>query len=189
VVRLHSYAPQQSALLPMLLSEAAAGRYDVLMAHARMVEEALGDMISVGLQLSVSCAEDAPWLRANPGDAGTLLGTSFVDFVRAQCEIWPRGRVPADFHTPVRASQPVLLLSGELDPVTPARYGQEVARTLPQSRHLVLRGQGHSVLQVGCVPRLLAGFIDSADARRLDAACLDQLAYTPPFAGAYGWEP
>lgn len=189
VVRLHAYAPQQSALLPMLLSGAAAGRYDVLMAHARMVEEALGDMISIGLQLSVSCAEDAPWLRADPADAGTLLGTSFVDFVRAQCEVWPRGRVPGDFHTPVRASQPVLLLSGEFDPVTPARYGEEVARTLPQSRHLLLRGQGHSVLQVGCVPRLLADFIESADARGLDAGCLDQLTYTPPFAGPYGWEP
>jgi pimeloyl-ACP methyl ester carboxylesterase len=189
VVRLHAYAPQQFAMVPMLLASAAEGRYEVMMSQARMIEEMLGDMISVGLQLSVSCAEDAPWLRADPADNDTLLGTSFVEFVRAQCEIWPRGSVPKDFHEPVKASNPVLLLSGEFDPVTPQRYGAEVARTLPNSRHLVLRGQGHSVMQIGCTPRLVSDFIERAEAQGLDASCLDQLTYVPPFTGPYGWEP
>ena len=63
-----------------------------------------------------------------------------------------------------RPSDPVLLLSGEFDPVTPPRYGEAVARTLPNARHLVLRGQGHGVLGVGCTPRLLAEFLERADA-------------------------
>jgi pimeloyl-ACP methyl ester carboxylesterase len=83
----------------------------------------------------------------------------------------------------------VLLLSGEFDPVTPPRYGDEVARTLPNGRHLVLPGQGHNVMTVGCVPRIMAQFLDSADSRDLDVSCLDQIIYTPPFAGPYGWEP
>lgn len=189
VVRLHSYAPPQFAMVPMLLAAAAEGRYDVMMSQARMIEQMLGDMISVGLQLSVSCAEDVPWLRADPADKDTMLGTSFVDFMRAQCEIWPRGSMPGDFHEPVRASNPVLLLSGEFDPVTPPRYGEEVARTLPNSRHLVLRGQGHGVMRIGCAPRLAGEFIERADAKGLDASCLDQLTYVPPFTGSYGWEP
>jgi pimeloyl-ACP methyl ester carboxylesterase len=189
VVRLHAYAPQQFAMVPMLLAAAAEGRYDVMMSQARMIEQLLGDMISVGLQLSVSCAEDVPWLRADPADGKTLLGTSFVDFMRAQCEVWPRGKLPQDFHGPVKAPNPVLLLSGEFDPVTPPRYGDEVARTLPNSRHLVLRGQGHSVMQIGCTPRLMGDFIERADARGIDASCLDQLTYVPPFTGSYGWEP
>jgi pimeloyl-ACP methyl ester carboxylesterase len=189
VVRLHAYAPQQFAMVPMLLAEAAQGRYEVLMSQARMIEQMLGESISVGLSLSVSCAEDAPWLEVDPADEGTVLGTAFVEFVRAQCEVWPRGRVPADFHAPVESSHPVLLLSGEFDPVTPRRYGDEVARSLPRSRHLVLRGQGHSVMHVGCVPRLMAEFVMRADASGLDAGCLDQLTYVPPFTGSYGWEP
>jgi pimeloyl-ACP methyl ester carboxylesterase len=189
VVRLHAYAPQQFALVPMLIAEATQGRYEVLMSQARMIEQMLGESISAGLSLSVSCAEDAPQLQADPADEGTLLGTAFVDFVRAQCEVWPRGRMPVDFHAPVESSHPVLLLSGEFDPVTPQRYGDEVARSLPRSRHLVLRGQGHSVMSVGCVPRLMADFVARADARDLDAACLDQLTYVPPFTGPYGWEP
>jgi pimeloyl-ACP methyl ester carboxylesterase len=83
----------------------------------------------------------------------------------------------------------VLLLSGELDPVTPPRYGEAVARHLPNGRHLVLRGQGHSVMATGCVPRLVARFVDTADARSLDAGCLDRLAAPPPFLGAFGWGP
>jgi ABC-type multidrug transport system fused ATPase/permease subunit len=40
----------------------------------------------------------------------------------------------------------VLLISGEYDPVTPPRYGDEVAADLGNARHLVLKGQGHSLL-------------------------------------------
>jgi hypothetical protein len=35
----------------------------------------------------------------------------------------------------------------------------------------------------------MARFVATADAKGLDAGCLEQLGYTPPFAGAYGWEP
>jgi predicted esterase len=83
----------------------------------------------------------------------------------------------------VRSDRPVLLLSGDLDPVTPARYGEQVARFLPNGRHLVLRGQGHNVMGAGCMPRLMGQFIETADARSLDARCLDRLTYTPLFRG------
>ena len=189
VVRLHAYAPQMFAMLPMLLAAAEEGRYETLMAQARMVEQLVGEQISIPLQLSVSCAEDEPWLQARPADRDTLIGTAFVDMTHAQCSVWPRGSAPADFHAPVKAAQPVLMLSGELDPVTPPRYGAEVGKTLPQSRHLVLRGQGHSVMGIGCTPKLIGQFIERADAKQLDASCLDQLMYVPPFAGSYGWDP
>ena len=189
VVRLHAYAPQLFAMLPMLLAEAADGHYEALMAQSRMVEQLVGEQISLALQLSVSCTEDAPGLVADPADRQTLLGTEFVDFLQAQCSAWPRGETPADFHDALTSVRPVLLLSGELDPVTPPRYGEAVARTLPQSRHLALRGQGHGVLEVGCTPRLVAQFVENGDAQHLDTKCLDALTYAPPFAGAYGWDP
>jgi pimeloyl-ACP methyl ester carboxylesterase len=189
VVRLHAYSPQLFAMLPMLLESAQAGRYDRLMAQARMVEELIGEQITIPLQLSVSCAEDAPRLRADPADADTLLGTDFVEVLQAQCAAWPRGAVPADFGEPVRSDRPVLLLSGEFDPVTPPRYGESVRATLPNSRHLVLRGQGHGVMGVGCMPRVLGDFIDRPEPARLDVKCLDAVGYVPPFTGAHGWEP
>ena len=159
------------------------------MAQARMVGQLVGEQISVPLQLAVSCAEDAPWLVSDPADRDTLMGSSFVDVLRAQCEVWPRGRVPGDFHAPVTTGRPVLLFSGEFDPVTPPRYGEAVARGLPHARHLVLHGQGHGVLGVGCTPRLLGRFLDRPEPAHLDAACIDALGYMPPFTGAYGWDP
>ncbi len=189
VVRLYAYAPQLAAMLPRSLAEASAGRPEVLMAQARMIESLIGEQIALGPQLSVSCAEDADRLRVDPADSGTLMGTEFVAAVLAQCEVWPRGRRPADFNAPVQSDRPVLLLSGELDPVTPLRYGEAVVKHLPNGRHLVARGQGHNVMAAGCLPRLMGRFVATADARGLDAACLEQLAPPPPFLGAYGWGP
>jgi hypothetical protein len=53
----------------------------------------------------------------------------------------------------------------------------------------VLKGQGHSLLSTGCMPKLAAQFIERADALGLDASCLERVAPAPPFSGLYGWEP
>lgn len=189
VVRLYAYAPAAAAMLPLTLHEAAEGRAEPLMAQAQMMLGQVSEQIMHGMQLSVMCSEEGARLRPDPADAGTVLGSEFIDFTLAQCAVWPKGAVPEDFHTPLRSDAPVLLLSGEFDPVTPPRYGAQVLAGLARGRHLVLRGQGHNVIGVGCTPKLVARFVDTADAKALDAACLDKLAYAPPFAGFYGWEP
>jgi pimeloyl-ACP methyl ester carboxylesterase len=159
------------------------------MAQASMIESLVGEQIAQGMALSVTCSEDAKWLRARQEDRETVLGNAFVAAIKAQCEAWPRGHVPGDFHQPVRADTPVLVLSGEFDPVTPPRYGEQVVETLPNGRHLVLRGQAHNVMTAGCAPRLMSQFVDRADALGLDVQCLEQLIRTPVFTGAHGWEP
>jgi pimeloyl-ACP methyl ester carboxylesterase len=189
VVRMYAYAPMAAAMLPLTLHEAAEGRAEPLMAQAQMMLGQVSEQIMHGMQLSVLCSEDAPQLQLDPADAGSVLGTEFIEFTQAQCGVWPRSAVPDDFHAPLRSDVPVLLLSGEYDPVTPPRYGEQVLQGLAHGRHLVLRGQGHNVLGVGCMPKLVARFIDTAKAAELDAGCLEHLAYAPPFVGFYGWEP
>lgn len=189
VARLHAYVPQLAAMLPMTLAEAAAGRPGILLAQRYMMESLVGEQIMHGMELSVVCSEDADRLVADPADAGTVMGTGFIDWILAQCLVWPRGARPAEFREPVRSDVPALLMSGEFDPVTPPRYGERVLQTLPNARHLVARGQGHNVMTAGCLPRLMARFIATADAHDLDAGCMDRLIRTPPFTGAYGWEP
>ncbi|MBS7458969.1 alpha/beta fold hydrolase [Coralloluteibacterium stylophorae] len=189
VVRMYAYQPVTAAMLPLVLSEAAAGRYGPLAAQARMMADQLGDAIMHGMQLSVTCTEDIGDAPADPGDAATLLGDTLTSYLAAQCGEWPRGSMPRDFHDAVSSDVPSLLLSGEYDPVTPPRYGEAVLAGLAHGRHLVLAGQGHNVLPVGCTPRLLARFVETADAEALDAGCLAGLAPAPPFAGFYGWEP
>jgi hypothetical protein len=72
-----------------------------------------------------------------------------------------------------------LILSGGNDPVTPARYGEQVHRGLSKSKHLVLAGQGHGQIGVGCVPRLVAEFIAAGDVDRIDSECTKTVAPAP----------
>lgn len=189
LLRMYAYQPAATATLPLLLHEAADGRYQSLMAQAQMLMTDLGGQIAHGMQLSVTCTEDYPDMAAGNGDAGTVMGTELLDFTRAQCEVWPRGERAAGFREPLATDVPMLAISGEFDPVTPPRYGEAVVEHLPNGRHLILPGQGHNVLPAGCMPTLAAQFIESADAGVLDASCLDRLQPVPPFAGTYGWEP
>jgi pimeloyl-ACP methyl ester carboxylesterase len=188
-MRMYAYAPLASSLLPLQLKEASEGRYDGLMAMAKMLDSAMAGQMMFGMQLSVICSEDAYGLKDNPDDVATLLGNQFADYLGAQCQVWPKGAMPADFHAALHTRVPALLMSGEFDPVTPPRYGEEVAKRLPNARHLIVRGQGHNVIGSGCMPKLLAQFIDTADAKALDAKCLQTVPYTPPFTSFNGWEP
>ena len=189
LVRMYAYMPTAASLLPIMLDDANRGHYEGLMALSKMLSSELEEAMAMGMQLSVLCTEDGSGLRADPDGAGTLLGNDLVDYLAAQCKVWPKGDAPADFHAPLATRVPALLMSGEYDPVTPPRYGDDVARHLPNGRHLVLRGQGHNVIGAGCMPKLFAQFLDTADAKALDAKCLDTLAYVPPFTSFNGWEP
>lgn len=189
LLRLYSYSPMTASALPVILAQARDGDYAALLAQARLLMSRVGDSIMHGMQLSVMCTEDAPELRENPADVGTVLGAEFVRFTLAQCEVWPRGERSADFRAPLTGDIPVLAISGELDPVTPPRYADRAIEGLAKARHFVLKGQGHTPLAVGCMPRLFAQFIERADARELEADCLDALAPLPPGTGLHGWEP
>ena len=112
-----------------------------------------------------------------------------IEVMHAQCSAWPKGERPADFHDPLSSDVPVLLMSGEFDPVTPPRYGEETAKGYRNGRHLVVRGRGHIVLTAGCMPKLAAEFIDKNEAKALDAACLDVMPAIPAFLHANGWGP
>ena len=189
LTRMFAYAPQAAALLPLVLNEADQGRYAPLMSLTQMIQGQVSEQIMHGMQLSVICAEDADLLKDDPADADTVMGSDLSTVLVAQCKAWPTGERPADFHAPFKSSLPTLLLSGEFDPVTPPRYGEQVLKGLPNGRHLVLRGQGHGSFASGCMPKLMGQFLESADAKQLDAKCLDSLGYVPPFVSFNGWEP
>ncbi|HST44002.1 MAG TPA: alpha/beta fold hydrolase [Luteimonas sp.] len=189
LLRMYSYQPQVAATLPLLLNEAAQGRYESLLAQSRMLTGNVSDSIMHGMQLSVMCTEDAVDMRVDAADARTVLGNELVGYAKEQCAVWPKGVRSAGFREPLSGPLPVLAISGEFDPVTPPRYGDQVVASLPNGRHLMLPGQGHSVLGAGCMPKLFAQFVERADARALDADCLKRLTPMAPFAGYYGWEP
>lgn len=189
LLRMFSYQPNTASTLPLLLHDAAQGRYAPMLAQSRMIMGSLGDQMAHGMQLSVICTEDVADMAIDPDDAGSVLGTDMVELLQAQCPAWPTAPRAPGFRDPLAGDVPVLAISGEFDPVTPPRYGDEIVAHLPRGRHLVAPGQGHNVIGAGCMPKLFAQFIERADAADIDASCLDRLAPAPPFAGYYGWEP
>lgn len=183
-----SYMPQLSSLLPVVLDEAAHGRYAPLMSLSRMAGRNMGVQMNRGMQWSVICAEDADRYH-EPAASDRLLGPEVARMFFAACPAWNVGTRPKDFTAPFTSKLPVLLLSGQFDPVTPPPYAEQVLKTLPNGRHLVAKGQGHGTLNAGCMPRVLGQFLDSANARDLDATCLDTLTAVPAFTSFNGWEP
>ena len=105
------------------------------------------------------------------------------------CKLWPRGPVDEDLHAPLQSDIPTLLLSGEADPVTPPADAERAARGLARHRHLILRGEGHGQLATGCVPKLMAEFLDAAAPARLDATCLERHLSAPFFVSMTGPTP
>ena len=186
LVRLYAYSPYTAALLPYVLKEADAGHFAPLLGQAQLAIGDVEEHLNGGMGLSVSCAEDAGQLHANPAAVDTVMGNALVAELVTACSVWPHGQRPQDFGEPLQGRVPVLVLAGEHDPVTPPRYGRAIVRTLPRGRLIEIVGQGHAVLGVGCVPRLMNDFIRTLDAKGLDTHCLDVLAQTPVFVDANG---
>jgi pimeloyl-ACP methyl ester carboxylesterase len=189
LVRLFAYSAETSALLPHTIRSALDGDYAPLVAQSEIINDELSDLEGNGMQLSVICAEDADLLVDRPQDAKLLLGDALIRVMRAQCEVWPRGTRSQDFHLPIESDKPVLILEGEWDPVTPPRYGEAILKGLPNGRLLVAKGQGHSVLARGCLPRLASRFVESLDAKNLDAGCIADFGPTPAFIDYNGAGP
>ena len=189
LARMYAYAPETAALLPLAVARAQSGDAAPLLGQLRMLERDLESLGENAMQYSVICAEDAPWLAPRPQDADTLLGGTLAEAFLATCSVWPRGDRAADFPEPARGDTPVLLLAGEFDPVTPPRYAEQIAETLPRSRVLVAQGQGHSVMGRGCLPRLVGEFVAKPDAAALDAGCIADFGPLPAFLDFNGAAP
>ncbi len=192
-LRFLSYSAIQASLLPALIHQAAHGKLRPMTSQAIMNARQIGDQLANGMQYSVICSEDEPFFAAAGIDraamAKTYQGTELVDALHEICKLWPRGPVDADLHAPLHSDIPTLLLSGEADPVTPPADAERVATGLTHHRHLILKGEGHGQLGTGCVPKLMADFLDSAAPEALDAACLEQHSPEPFFLSMTGPAP
>ncbi len=189
-IRLLSYSSETQALIPILLEQASLGDWQPLASQALLQVQNIEDVIARGMELSVICSEDEPFFPSNIDQHNTLLGQLLIELTQAQCAVWPRGHVPNDFHTPMINNEvPVLLLSGEYDPVTPPNYGEQAAEQFANSQHWVIPGRGHSVLRHGCLPDQVALFFADADLSVLDAECINRIGPMPFFLSMTGPQP
>ncbi|NNE05213.1 MAG: alpha/beta hydrolase [Xanthomonadales bacterium] len=189
-VRFLSYSSESQAVLPLLIHEAlTTGDLSRMASQALLVMSGLSEMLARGMELSVMCAEDYPFLDFNDDQGDTIIGNILLDVVRTSCEVWPAGQVPQGFHEPVESDVPVLLVSGQRDPVTPPHYAARVAETFPNSVNLVARGQSHSVLRNVCLRDIATEFIKNGGIEDLDTSCVEDIRPSPFFTSLLGPEP
>jgi len=194
VLRLASYTPELAALLPLDLHEAgAAGDFAPLAGQFLLIDRLYGDAIAEGMNDTVVCSEDVPFYHVDAAQRAelsrTFLGTSQLDGLQAVCKIWPHGPVDVDFHQPLHADVPALLLSGSNDPITPPRYAAQASRGFSRSLSLVISGFGHGQLTDPCMAGVMADFVRRASVSGLHTACTRDLAPMPFFLTRNGPTP
>lgn len=192
-VRLLSYHPNSIALIPLLIDEAAKGNYAPLAAQFLQIAESMSDALALGMHNAIVCTEDVPFIDpaaiSEEALAQTYIGPVQADALAAICSIWPRGPIDDDFKTPVVSDKPVLLLSGEADPITPPYFADQVALTLGNVMHITGAEQGHGQAMRGCMPDILGRFVETASIEDLGEDCFNAVFSMPFFLDFSGPSP
>lgn len=180
------YSRDLTVLLPRAISNAEKEDYRLLAAVSALSGEQTELMnIAEGMRYSVICNEDWPLLSQDDIEQSKpFLGFSFVKDMQPICATWPKAELPADYWQPIKSDVPALLLSGKHDPVTPEAWAKDVAAHLPNASLLSAAGGNHSISAEGCVPQLIAQFIERASMQQVDADCVKNIKPLPLVLGA-----
>jgi pimeloyl-ACP methyl ester carboxylesterase len=193
-IRLALYAPSTTALIPLIIDQAAnEGNYLPIAASALRMLHQLTDSMNYGMHNAVVCTEDAPFYNDADEDftalGQTYLGREMYDSLKAMCSVWPAGVIDESMKVPVTSDVPTLILSGEFDPITPPAYGEAVLQRLSNAKHVIAPGQGHGTIASGCIPKLILNFVESANVEEIDDSCTVHLGTYPFFIDLMGPPP
>jgi pimeloyl-ACP methyl ester carboxylesterase len=179
------YAPDRAARIPMILHRAAAGDFAPFYAASRRIGPT---ELADGLYLSITCSESIAGMdyrAASVASMQTPFGNYRLFVQREACRHWPSFTPASAFFAPPTPAMPVLLVSGERDPVAPPDWAEAIARRAPHARHLILPGGGHVLDGMAgvdtCLDPLIVRFLDNADTGGLDTSCIAAM-HPPPFA-------
>lgn len=176
------YDARASARLPLLIHQAAQGRLDPLADAAVRSRYNITKGIALGELLSVTCAEDIPYIdpaKIAERTAGTFLGDFRVRQQMAACGEWPRARMEPGHREPVRTDVPVLLLSGERDPVTPPAFAERARERFANSLLVVIPFGSH-LNPWTCIDEVRRQLIEKGAVQGIDTSCMGKIE-RPPF--------
>lgn len=204
-LRYQLYTVQGARRLPQLLARAAAGDYQPIAQASIENRRRLEQQLARGMFLSVTCAEDVPFMNpahVRAASSGTRLGDYRVRQQVDACATWPRGEgqwwavsggaptsAARGAATPGGASPailrvPTLVQVGEFDPATPVAIARSGMPLLPNGRLLVIPHGAHAFGGLGlddCLRRINNAFFARASVKNLDTSCT-AAARRPPFA-------
>ena len=180
-IRYMLYSPVPASRVPLILHVAAQGDYAPLARTAIQYRQRLVATGSNGMYLSITCAEDLPWIKPGEGERmaqNTFLGDYRLRQQREACALWPRAEIERDYAQPVKSDAPVLILTGEWDPVTPPSNAERVAKTLTNSLNIVVPHGAHGLggLEgMDCIDNLIVDFIERGSIKGLNTECVKNI--------------
>ena len=169
-LRIMLYSTRLSRRIPIVIHQAHEGDWTPFVGLAYELSRVVFDQLEVGAHLSGACADD---LSPSADVRGTFLGDYRRRMYHDACAVWPHAGRP-DRAIAMGARVPVLLVVGTLDPVTPARFAEAIARTLPNATLLTVPNMAHAGADP-CVERIVAGFIGRGSMQGVDTACLRRI--------------
>lgn len=162
-------------LIPLIVDRADKGDFTYV-ADFLLPAGLFDDSMAEGMYFAVACAERADtnpdvadYSRINPRLAEQERASAKAEI--ALCKNWGIELLPHDQLALVRSEKPVLLLSGDFDPITPPVYAEQLLEGLPNAQHIIFplgsHGQGVSS---PCGNRIITSFLDNPTAK-VDGSC------------------
>ena len=166
-----------AAGVPSLLWNAEHGRTTALARAAAAVATETAQLNNV-MPTTIMCTE--PWAaqapaRVDAASRGSYLYKAVMESAAGWtqlCDAWPKPDTSGEDWARPRGPTPVLVLVGGADPKDPPANSAGIERSLPNARTVVVPGGGHGVSSAGCVPRVMAAFLERGSAKGLDTSCV-----------------
>ena len=173
-----------AAYVPLVLDQASHQNFGPFLETVIPVGLGLSSALSLGVSLTTMCSEDTPLIsktEIEPATSGTFLEDTKVLNQIKICQQWPRGYLPPDYNQPISSKIPVLIISGEFDPVDGLDLAREIEKKFSNATHIVIPNGAHQPAFPGCVRDLIQAFIERGHGAGLDLSCLKQIKRTPIF--------
>lgn len=183
LIRSALYNEEDIAGLPEVIYALSRGSMDLL---APLVREGLRDDLdqsySDGVHLSTNCREEVPFndmqgamRQANNHPYARDMMLSVLEYYQSVCQLWEVMPAAVESIQPAKIEVPALILSGSLDPVTPAKWSaQSQGRFNPLYRHEFV-GVSHDVIAATyCAAIVAAYFLEDPKHDPLGHSCLKE---------------
>lgn len=175
-LRMQFYSMRGRSMVPLVIHQAYLGNYQPLLG---LIASNEGEqLVYTGLLFNIVCNEDIPRVskQAQIDDANNHFDGADAQYAfNTICPLFPQYRPGEEFYQSVTADIPTLILSGNLDPVTPPSNGEYSAKTLPNSHHIIVENASHTVAISTCASDIINEFLTTKDPKSLDESCLDDI--------------
>ena len=170
------YSMETRSMLPLVIHQAYNNNYQPLLGLITATDGGMN--MYAGLHFNIVCNEDMPRITPNmiQKDKNNTFGKGETHKAwQIACPLWPKYHVEHNFTQPVKANIPTLILSGNLDPVTPPSNGDKPAATLPNAHHIVSTNNAHIVASTACGVSIVNEFLNTLSPKTVDSSCLNEL--------------